>query len=114
MHMCSCTNACHPHTPAGQALVDGVTAALYNVCFTSIPILLFAVLDRPVKHFVTLIRYPQVTPSPPVHPPVREAPSPESLMAHKPRSLRSSSAAAHAPCRPGGGGPACTEHTCVR
>lgn len=47
----------------GQALVDGVTAAVYNVIFTSVPILLYAVLDRPVKHFVTLIRYPQVPPS---------------------------------------------------
>lgn len=46
----------------GQALVDGVTAALYNVIFTSVPILLYALLDRPVKHFVTLIRYPQVPP----------------------------------------------------
>lgn len=46
---------------AGQALVDGVTAACYNVIFTSIPILLFAVLDRPVQHFATLIRYPQAS-----------------------------------------------------
>ena len=52
-----------PLRRAGQALVDGVTAALYNVVFTSIPILLYAVLDRPVKHFVTLIRYPQVPPN---------------------------------------------------
>ena len=33
---------------SGQALVDGISAAAYNVVFTSIPILLFAVLDRPV------------------------------------------------------------------
>ena len=46
---------------AGQALVDGVTAACYNVLFTSVPILLFAVLDRPVQHFATLIRYPQAS-----------------------------------------------------
>ena len=44
----------------GQALVDGVTAACYNVIFTSVPILIFAVLDRPVRHFATLMRYPQV------------------------------------------------------
>ena len=39
--------------------MDGVTAACYNVIFTSVPILIFAVLDRPVKHFETLVRYPQ-------------------------------------------------------
>ena len=45
---------------SGQALVDGISAAAYNVVFTSLPILLFAVLDRPVRHFSTLMRYPQV------------------------------------------------------
>ena len=47
---------------SGQALVDGISAAAYNVVFTSLPILLFAVLDRPVIHFSSLIRYPQVWP----------------------------------------------------
>lgn len=45
---------------SGQALVDGISAAAYNVAFTSLPILLFSVLDRPVRHFGTLIQYPQV------------------------------------------------------
>lgn len=45
---------------SGQALVDGISAAAYNVVFTSVPILLFAVLDRPVIHFSSLIQYPQV------------------------------------------------------
>ena len=45
---------------SGQALVDGISAAAYNVVFTSIPILLFAVLDRPVINFTSLIQYPQV------------------------------------------------------
>jgi len=45
---------------SGQTLVDGVAAAVYNVICTSIPILLFAVLDRPVKHFETLMRYPEM------------------------------------------------------
>eukprot|EP00891_Asterochloris_glomerata_P000836 jgi/Astpho2/836/Aster-00685 len=44
---------------SGQALVDGISAAAYNVVFTSLPILLYAVLDRPVRHFSTLMRYPQ-------------------------------------------------------
>ena len=38
---------------SGQAMVDGISAAVYNVVFTSVPILLFAVLDRPV---VSLLR----------------------------------------------------------
>lgn len=33
---------------SGQAMVDGISAAVYNVVFTSLPILLFAVFDRPV------------------------------------------------------------------
>jgi magnesium-transporting ATPase (P-type) len=44
---------------SGQALVDGISAAAYNVAFTSLPILLFAVLDRPVRNFTTLLRFPQ-------------------------------------------------------
>ena len=41
---------------SGQALVDGISAAAYNVVFTSIPILLFAVLDRPVVRHAFLQR----------------------------------------------------------
>ena len=43
-----------------QALVDDISAAVYNVVFTSVPILLFAVLDRPVMRLDTLLRFPQV------------------------------------------------------
>lgn len=55
----------HPSPPtrsrcAGQSLVDSITAAVYNVVFTSVPILLFAVLDRPVRDFKTYIHYPQL------------------------------------------------------
>lgn len=49
-----------PLRPAGQALVDSITAAVFNVVFTSMPILLFAILDRPVKNLNAFIRYPQV------------------------------------------------------
>lgn len=45
---------------SGQALVDSITAAVFNVVFTSLPILLFSVLDRPVKNQRALVRYPQV------------------------------------------------------
>lgn len=45
---------------SGQALVDSITAAVFNVVFTSLPILLFAVLDRPVGDLVAFIRYPQL------------------------------------------------------
>lgn len=31
---------------SGQALVDDISAAMFNVVFTSLPILLFSVLDR--------------------------------------------------------------------
>ena len=41
--------------------MDDISAAVYNVVFTSIPILLFSVLDRPVKHLDTLLRFPQVS-----------------------------------------------------
>lgn len=44
---------------SGQALVDSITAAVFNVVFTSLPILLFAILDRPVKNLKALVRYPQ-------------------------------------------------------
>lgn len=45
---------------SGQALVDDISAAAYNVVFTSLPILFFAILDRPVMRLDTLIRFPQV------------------------------------------------------
>lgn len=45
---------------SGQTLIDGIPAAVYNVFFTSLPILMFALLDRPVKHLDTLLRVPQV------------------------------------------------------
>ena len=45
---------------SGQSLVDGISAAAFNVIFTSLPILLYAVLDRPVHNLNTLLRYPQV------------------------------------------------------
>lgn len=63
---------------SGQALVDGISAAAYNVVFTSVPILLFAVLDRPVIHFSSLIRYPQVRPV--VTPPACILPAQSSYM----------------------------------
>ena len=40
--------------------MDSITAAVFNVVFTSMPILLFAILDRPVKNLNAYIRYPQV------------------------------------------------------
>ncbi|KFM22669.1 putative phospholipid-transporting ATPase IA [Auxenochlorella protothecoides] len=45
---------------SGQALVDSITAAVFNVVFTSVPILLFAVLDRPVADLKTYIHYPRL------------------------------------------------------
>ena len=45
---------------SGQALVDSITAAVFNVVFTSLPILLLAVLDRPVGELHAFIRYPQL------------------------------------------------------
>jgi magnesium-transporting ATPase (P-type) len=45
---------------SGQALVDSITAAVFNVAFTSLPILLLSVLDRPVGDFHAFIRYPQL------------------------------------------------------
>lgn len=44
---------------AGQTLIDDISASMYNVVFTSMPILLFAVLDRPMGN-VTLMRFPQM------------------------------------------------------
>jgi phospholipid-transporting ATPase len=49
---------------SGQSMVDDISAAAFNVIFTAVPILLFAVLDRPVRHLDTLLRYPQVCPLP--------------------------------------------------
>ena len=40
--------------------MDSITAAVFNVVFTSLPILLFSILDRPVKNLRALIRYPKV------------------------------------------------------
>ena len=45
---------------SGQSMVDDISAAAFNVVFTSLPILLFAVLDRPVHNLNTLLRFPQV------------------------------------------------------
>lgn len=45
---------------SGQALVDSITAAVFNVAFTSLPIMLFSVLDRPVKELNAFIRYPEL------------------------------------------------------
>jgi len=45
---------------SGQALVDSITAAVFNVVFTSLPILLLSVLDRPVGDLNAFIRYPQL------------------------------------------------------
>ncbi|CAK0743492.1 hypothetical protein CVIRNUC_001474 [Coccomyxa viridis] len=44
---------------SGQSMVDDISAAAFNVVFTSLPILLFAVLDRPVHNLNTLLRFPQ-------------------------------------------------------
>jgi magnesium-transporting ATPase (P-type) len=43
---------------SGQTLVDDISAAVYNVVFTSLPILLFSVLDKPLN-FETMVQYPQ-------------------------------------------------------
>jgi magnesium-transporting ATPase (P-type) len=48
---------------SGQSMVDDISAAAFNVVFTSLPILLFAVLDRPVHNVNTLLRFPQVCPN---------------------------------------------------
>ena len=44
---------------SGQTLVDDISAAVYNVIFTSLPILFFSLLDRPCRRFSTLVRYPR-------------------------------------------------------
>lgn len=43
---------------SGQAMVDDITAAAFNVLFTSIPIMLFAIMDRPIKKLDTLVGPP--------------------------------------------------------
>lgn len=43
----------------GQTLVDDISAAMFNVVFTSMPILLFSLLDRPVDDEI-LIRFPHM------------------------------------------------------
>lgn len=43
----------------GQSLIDDISATVYNVVFTSMPILLFAVLDRPMRD-ETMLRFPQM------------------------------------------------------
>ena len=40
--------------------MDSITAAGYNIAFTSLPILLFATLDRPVKDLKAFLRYPRL------------------------------------------------------
>ena len=45
---------------SGQALVDSITAAMFNVVFTALPILLLSVLDRPVGDLHAFVRYPQL------------------------------------------------------
>jgi len=44
---------------SGLSLIDDISAAMYNVVFTSMPILLFSVLDRPMGSS-TLMRFPQM------------------------------------------------------
>lgn len=44
---------------SGQPLIDDISAAMYNVVFTSVPILLFALVDRPLSD-ESLIRFPQL------------------------------------------------------
>ena len=43
---------------SGQSLVDDVSAAVYNVMFTSLPIFVFALYDRPVSRLRSLLAYP--------------------------------------------------------
>ncbi len=49
----------HARAPK-QALLDGVTAAFYNAFFTALPVLCFALFDRPLRHSATLLRFPQL------------------------------------------------------
>jgi hypothetical protein len=46
------------HGFSGQTLVDDISAAVYNVVFTSLPILPLLQLDKPLK-FETMVQYPQ-------------------------------------------------------
>lgn len=43
---------------SGQALVDDISAAAYNLIFTSLPVMAFAVLDRPVDRVSALLDSP--------------------------------------------------------
>ena len=45
---------------SGQSLFDSVSNMTYNVIFSSLPILFFALLDRPVRSFATLEACPEV------------------------------------------------------
>lgn len=44
---------------SGQSLIDDISAAMFNVVFTSMPILLFSVLDRQMDPN-TMMRFPQM------------------------------------------------------
>ncbi|CAD7701700.1 unnamed protein product [Ostreobium quekettii] len=44
---------------SGQTLVDDISATMYNVILTSMPILLFSLIDRPVSD-ASLVRFPQL------------------------------------------------------
>jgi phospholipid-transporting ATPase len=44
---------------SGQTLVDDISAAVYNVIFTSLPILFFSLLDQPCS-FDMLQRFPRM------------------------------------------------------
>eukprot|EP00210_Caulerpa_lentillifera_P006951 g6646.t1 len=44
---------------SGQSLIDDISAAMFNVVFTSMPILLFSVLDKPMDPN-TMMRFPQI------------------------------------------------------
>eukprot|EP00210_Caulerpa_lentillifera_P001725 g1657.t1 len=44
---------------SGQSLIDEISAAMFNLVFTSMPILLFSVLDRPMDPN-TMMRFPQM------------------------------------------------------
>lgn len=43
----------------GQSFIDDISAAMYNVVFTSMPILLFSLLDRPMGSTM-MMRFPQM------------------------------------------------------
>ena len=65
-----------------QALVDDISAAAYNVIFTSLPILFFAVLDRPLRNHKTMLRFPQARSSATPNPYIADSQS--SYSAHTP------------------------------